>query len=53
LHRTFERLTHAPLGLDRDRVLLVTITAPTVPAADCHVIPHRLVSAAAAPGATT
>ena len=45
--RTFERLAHAPLGLDRDRMLLVTITAPTVPAADRNVFYHRLVRAAA------
>ena len=32
--QTFERLAAAPLGLDRDRILMVTITAPTVPAAD-------------------
>ena len=32
--RTFERLAAAPLGLDRDRILMVTITAPTVPAAE-------------------
>jgi putative ABC transport system permease protein len=45
--RTFERLAHAPLGLDRDRILLVTITAPTVPGADRNVFYHRLVRAAA------
>jgi predicted lysophospholipase L1 biosynthesis ABC-type transport system permease subunit len=32
--QTFERLAHAPLGFDRDRALLITITAPTVQAAD-------------------
>jgi predicted permease len=46
--RTFERLAHAPLGLDRDRLLLITITAPTVPAADRNAFYHRLVRAAAA-----
>jgi putative ABC transport system permease protein len=46
--RTFERLAHAPLGMDRDRVLLVTIAAPTVPPADRNSMYHRLVRAAAA-----
>ena len=46
--RTFERLAHAPLGLDRDRVLLATIAAPTVPPADRSVLYHRLVQAAVA-----
>jgi predicted permease len=45
--QTFERLAHAPLGLDRERVLLATITAPTVPAVDRKVFYHRLVRAAA------
>jgi putative ABC transport system permease protein len=45
--QTFERLAHAPLGLDRDRVLMVTITAPTVPAADRNLVYHQLVKAAA------
>ena len=45
--RTFERLAHAPLGLDRDHVLLVTLTAPTVPPADRNALYHRLVQAAA------
>jgi predicted permease len=42
---TFERLVHAPLGLDRDRVLVVTVTAPTVPAPERNVLYHRLVKA--------
>ncbi len=45
--RSFERLARAPLGFDRDRVLLVTITAPTVPAADRNPFYHRLVRAVA------
>jgi putative ABC transport system permease protein len=45
--QTFERLAAAPLGLDRDRILLITITAPTVPATDRNVFYHRLVSATA------
>ena len=44
--RTFERLAHAPLGFDRDRVLLATITAPTVPPADRNLLYQRLVRAA-------
>jgi putative ABC transport system permease protein len=46
--RTFERLAHVPLGFDRDRVLVVTVTAPTVPAVDRNPFYHRLVRAAAA-----
>jgi putative ABC transport system permease protein len=46
--RTFERLASASLGFDRDRVLMVTLSAPTVPAADRNVLYHKLVSAAAA-----
>ena len=46
--RTFEQLAHAPLGLDRDRVLLITLSAPTVPAADRNVFYHQLVNVAAA-----
>jgi predicted permease len=45
--RTFERLAHAPLGFDRDRILLATITAPTVPPADRNLLYQRLVRAAA------
>ena len=45
--QTFERLVSAPLGLDRDRILMVTITAPTVPAAERNPLYHRLVRAAA------
>jgi predicted permease len=46
LVQTFERLARAPLGLDRDRTMFVTITAPTVPAADRNLFYHRLVAAA-------
>jgi putative ABC transport system permease protein len=46
--QTFERLAHAPLGMDRDRVLLATIAAPTVPPADRSALYYRLVGAAAA-----
>ena len=45
--RTFERLAQAPLGFDRDRVLLATISAPSVPAADRNVLYQQLVRAAA------
>jgi putative ABC transport system permease protein len=44
--RTFQRLAGAPLGFDRDRLLLATITAPTVPGADRKALYHRLVRAA-------
>ena len=44
--RTFERLAHAPLGMDRDRVLLATIAAPTVPPPDRSALYYRLVRAA-------
>ena len=47
LTRTFERLAGAPLGFDRDRVLLATISAPGVPGADRNVLYQRLVRAAA------
>ena len=40
---TFQRLARAPLGLDRDRVLVVTVTAPTVPGTERNVFYHRLV----------
>ena len=46
--RTFERLTRVSLGFDRDRVLVVMVTAPTIPAADRNPFYHRLVRAAAA-----
>jgi predicted permease len=46
--RTFERLAGVSLGFDRDRTVVVTVTAPTVPAADRNVFYHRLISAAAA-----
>jgi predicted permease len=46
--QTFERLVRAPLGLDRDRILMVTITAPTVAATDRNRVYHELVKAAAA-----
>ncbi len=45
--RTFERLAHAPLGFDQDRVLLATITAQTVPPADRNLLYQQLVRAAA------
>jgi hypothetical protein len=49
--RTFERLANASLGFDRDRVLVVTVTAGTIPAADRNRFYHRLVSAVmAVPG---
>jgi putative ABC transport system permease protein len=46
--RTFARLNGVSLGLDRDRVLSVMVTAPTVHAVDRNPFYHRLVRAAAA-----
>jgi putative ABC transport system permease protein len=46
--RTFEGLAGVSLGFDRDPALVVTVTAPTVPAADRNAFYHRLVQAAAA-----
>jgi hypothetical protein len=46
--RTFAQLTRVSLGFDRDRVLWMMVTAPTVPAADRNPFYHRLVRAAAA-----
>jgi putative ABC transport system permease protein len=46
--RSFARLAEAPLGLDRDRSLLITLTAPTVGGNDRNAFYHRLVKAAAA-----
>jgi predicted permease len=45
--RTFERLQRASLGFDRDRVLIVTVAAPTVVATERRVVYQRLVRAAA------
>jgi putative ABC transport system permease protein len=47
LVRTFNGLAGVSLGFDRDRVLGVTIEAPTVPAAERNPFYHRLVAAAA------
>ena len=46
--RTFENLVRAPMGMEADRVLLVTLTAPTTPATERNVFYHRLVKAVAA-----
>src|SRR3954451_5910133 len=45
--QTFDHLAATPLGFDRDRVLLVTLTAPTVPGAERNALYHQLVKAAA------
>jgi predicted permease len=45
--RTFQQLARVQLGFDQSRVLTVTITAPTVPAADRSPLYHRLVRAVA------
>ena len=46
--RTFQHLAHVSLGLESDRILAITLTAPTVAAADRNPFYHRLVQAAAA-----
>jgi len=49
--RTFAQLLHAPLGFDRDRVTIVTVTAPSVDATARKAFYQKLVDAAAsAPG---
>jgi predicted permease len=49
--RTFENLVRAPMGMDAGRVLMVTLTAPTVPATERNAFYRRLVkSVAALPG---
>jgi putative ABC transport system permease protein len=48
--RTFERLAGAPLGFDPDRVLLATITAPTVPGADRNALSPARRAASSVPG---
>jgi predicted permease len=48
LVRTARQLTHVPLGFDNQHLLTVTVTAPTVPAADRHAFYDRLIEAAAA-----
>ena len=51
LLRTFVTLQEAPLGFDKERVLAITLSAPTVPAQARNAAYHRLVKAAAsAPG---
>jgi putative ABC transport system permease protein len=51
LVRTAQQLTRAPLGFDDEQLLTMTITAPTVPAAERNVFYHRLVdTVAAVPG---
>ncbi len=49
--RTFGRLLRAPLGFDRDRVTIVTVTAPSVRSTERKAFYRQLVDAAAnAPG---
>jgi predicted permease len=51
LVRSFERLSTAPLGFDRDRTIVVTVGSPSVPAAERSGFYRRLVAAArAVPG---
>ena len=45
--KTFQQLVRAPLGFDRDHVLMVTVTAPTVPMSQRQTLYHRMVKAAA------
>src|SRR5438067_266867 len=45
---TFARLARAPLGFDRDHVMVATIAAPTTPARERNAFYHRLVKAASA-----
>jgi putative ABC transport system permease protein len=45
LVRSFERLARAPLGFDRDHAIVVTISSPSVPAADRPAFYRRLVTA--------
>jgi putative ABC transport system permease protein len=46
--RTFDHLASLSLGFDHARILVVTVTAPTVAARDRNPFYHRLVHAAAA-----
>src|SRR5262249_48169665 len=46
--QTFERLARVPLGFERDRTLIVSITAPTVPASERPKLIDRLARAVAA-----
>ncbi len=45
--RTFQQLTHAPLGFDDDRLLVATVRTPTTPPADQSEVRHRLARAVA------
>ena len=40
--RTFQRLTHAPLGFDDDRLLVATVRTPSTPPGDQSEVRHRL-----------
>jgi putative ABC transport system permease protein len=46
--QTFDRLERVSLGFDRDRVLVVTLSAPTIRAVDRNPFYHQLVKAVAA-----
>ena len=49
--KTFAQLANVPLGFDRDCTMVVTLTAPTVPATERNLFYHRLIrTAAAVPG---
>jgi len=44
---TFEQLTRVSLGFDRTRTTVITLTAPTVPAAERNAFYHRIIRALA------
>ena len=48
LVRSAQQLARAPLGFDDEGLLTVTVTAPTIPAAERNAFYHRLVAAVAA-----
>jgi putative ABC transport system permease protein len=45
LVRSFERLAGAPLGFERDHAIVVTVSSPSVPAAERYAFYRRLVTA--------
>ena len=47
LGRTFQQLTHLPLGFDADRLLVATVRTPATPPGDQSDVRHRLARAVA------
>ena len=45
--RTFQQLTHVPLGFDDDRLLVATVRTPSTPPAEQSEVRHRLARAVA------